>query len=215
MTDRLTDGAETLEMAMAEIAKGDTRKAAELVRERYPFVPPVERQGISIIDRIRVFLRDGFIDRYGGVKLFLPPVLELISLEIPEAFPSHRNGKASETHVAHWELYPSVDHLVPLARGGAHEMDNWVTTSMSRNQQKSNLTLEYMGWELLDPGSLEEWDGGLAWFFEYMTGRGAELLSTDNRSGEWPSNSWFRQWHKAARSAKDARPAPAVRQVIP
>jgi 5-methylcytosine-specific restriction endonuclease McrA len=137
MTDRLAHGAETLQMSMAEIAKGDTRKAAELVRERYPFVPPVERQGISIIDRIRVFLRDGFIDRYGGVKLFFPPVLELISLEIPEAFPSHRNGKASETHVAHWELYPSVDHLVPLTRGGAHEMDNWVTRSMSRYQRRA------------------------------------------------------------------------------
>jgi hypothetical protein len=206
MTDRLAHGAETLEMAMAEIAKGDTRKAAELVRERYPFVPPVERRGISLLERMSVFLRDGFIDRYSGQKLFFPPVLEVISLEIPEAFPSYRHGNAAETHIAHWELYPSVDHLVPLARGGAHKMANWVTTSMSHNQQKSNLTLEDMGWELLDPSSIEVWDGGLAWFFNYVTGRRSELLSTDNRSGEWPSNSWFRQWHKAALRATEELP---------
>jgi hypothetical protein len=137
MTDWLSYGAETLKLAMPEIAKGDTRKAAELVREQYPFVPPVERQAIGTLDRLRVFLWDGIIDRYCGVKQFFPPVLELISPEIPEAFPSCRNGKAPETHVAHWELYPSVDHLVPLTRGGAHEMDNWVTRSMSRYQRRA------------------------------------------------------------------------------
>jgi hypothetical protein len=154
---------------------------------------------------MRVFLRDGVIDRYSGLKLFLPPVLECISLEIPDVFPSTRNGKASETHIAFWDLYPAIDHLVPLSRGGADAMENWVTTSSSRNGQKANHTLEDMGWELLNPGSLEEWDGGLAWFFDYMEGRGSDLLSTDNRSGEWPSNQWFRNWHKAATSAMEEK----------
>jgi hypothetical protein len=46
MSDRLVHGAETLEMAMAEIAKGDTRKASELVSVQYPFVAPLKRRGI-------------------------------------------------------------------------------------------------------------------------------------------------------------------------
>jgi hypothetical protein len=49
-------------------------------------------------------------------------------------------------------------------------------------------------------------DGGLGWFVERMRGpRGSELLSTDSRSGEWPSNSWFRRWHKAALRATEER----------
>jgi hypothetical protein len=195
MSDRLDHAAETLEMAMAHIAKGETQESSAIVAERYPFVPPVERRSISLLDRVRVFLRDGFIDRYGGQQLFFPPVLGVLSSEIPESFPS--------VHIAYWELFPSVDHLVPLARGGAHEMANWVTTSMSRNLQKSNFTLEDMGWQLVEPGSLKTWDGGLAWFFEYTAGRGSDLLRTDNRSGEWPSNQWFRNWHKAATSAME------------
>ena len=202
MSDRLAYRAETIEMVLEALDEEDTRKAGELVRSRYPFDPPVEqRRSISVFDRVRVFLRDGFIDRYSGDRLFFPPVLELISLEIPKDFPSHPNGKFTECHVAHWELYASVDHLAALARGGKHEMSNWVTTSTMRNLIKSHWKLEDLGWELLPPGELKDWDGKLGWFLEHMEGRSAELLSKDSRSGEWPSNSWFRKWHKAAKDA--------------
>ena len=202
MSDRLAYRAETIVMVLEALDEEDTRKAGELVRSRYPFDPPVERRrSISVLDRVRVFLKDGFIDRYSGDRLFFPPVLELISLEIPKDFPTHRNGKFTECHVAHWELYASVDHCVPLARGGAHEMSNWVTTSTMRNLIKSHWKLEDLGWELLPAGKQEDWDGKLGWFLEYMEGQGAELLSTDSRAGEWPPNSWFREWHKAAKDA--------------
>ena len=206
MSDRLAYRSETLEMVLEALDKEDTEKAGELVRSRYPFEPPVERRRyISKLDRMRVFLRDGFIDRYSGDKLFFPPVLELISMSIPQDFPSHGNGKFTECHVAHWELYSSVDHCVPLARGGAHEMSNWVTTSMMRNLIKSHWKLEDLGWELLPPGFMEEWDGKLGWFLQHMREQGSELLRTNSRSGEWPTNSWFRDWHKAAIRAIEER----------
>lgn len=201
MSDRLAYGAATLEAVMAHLSENEEQKASDLVSAQYPFVVPLKRRGISVLDRMRVFLRDGVIDRYGGLKLFLPPVLEVIALEIPEVFPSTRNGKASETHIAFWELYPAIDHLVPLARGGADESSNWITTSSTMNARKGNHTLEDLGWALLDPGSLEDWDGGLRWFFDYVEGRGSALLGTDDRAGEWPSNRWFREWHRAARRA--------------
>jgi 5-methylcytosine-specific restriction endonuclease McrA len=206
MSDRLAYRSETIELVLEALAKGDTMRAGELVRSRYPFDPPMKRsRSISELDRVRVFLRDGFIDRYSGDRLFFPPVLELISVSIPEDFPTHPNGKFTECHVAHWELYSAVDHVVPLARGGAHEMDNWATTSQIHNQIKSHWRLEDLGWELLPSGSLEDWDGGLGWFMEHMNGPGAELLSASANSSPWPSNSWFRRWHKAALRATEER----------
>ena len=157
LSERLAYRAETIEMVCEALEKDDMQKAGEFVRDRYPFDPPVElRRSINKLDRTRVFLRDGFIDRYSGDRLFFPPVLKVISKRIPDDFPSHPNGKFSECHTAHWELYSSVDHLIPLARGGTHEIDNWVTTSMMNNLIKSHWQLEDLGWELLPPGHLEE-----------------------------------------------------------
>ena len=59
----------------------------------------------------------------------------------------------------YWELFPTVDHIVPIARGGIDEESNWVTTSMLRNSMKSNWTLEELDWSLLPTGDLQEWDG--------------------------------------------------------
>lgn len=191
MKGRLADRAETIEMVCEALGNEDRRKAGELVRSRYPFDPPVDtRRSFSKLDRTRVFVRDGFLDRYSGDRLFFPPVLEVISMSIPEDFPTHPNGKFSECHAAHWELYSSVDHLVPVARGGAHEMGNWFTTSMMRNLIKSHWRLEDLGWDLLPPGQFEEWDGMLGWFLEYTEER-ADLLADRG----------VRDWHTAAMRA--------------
>jgi len=61
----------------------------------------------------RIFARDGFIDRYRGSRLIFPPVLRLLSLYLPKEFPYHKNGKMTEGHMAYWELFPTVDHVVP------------------------------------------------------------------------------------------------------
>jgi hypothetical protein len=41
----------------------------------------------------RVSCRGGFIDRYRGTRLVFPPVLRMLSLYLPDAFPYHPNGK--------------------------------------------------------------------------------------------------------------------------
>ena len=134
------------------------------------------RRSFSKFDRTRVFLRDGFLDRYSGDRLFFPPVLEVISASIPEDFPLHPSTKMSNSHVAHWELYASVDHVVPVARSGTHEIDNWVTTSFMHNLIKSHWRLEDLGWELLPARRLDEWDGMLGWFLKYTEER-ADLMA--------------------------------------
>jgi len=72
------------------------------------------------------------------------------------------------THQMFWVLFPTIDHVGPVARGGTGAPTNLVTTSMLRNHAKSNWTLDELGWSLHEPGSLEEWDGLSGWFGDYV-----------------------------------------------
>ena len=87
------------------------------------------------------------------------------------------------THQAFWELFPTLDHIVPIARGGEDSDANLVSTSMLRNSAKSNWTLEELGWSLYPPGNMNQWDGLLAWFMSY--GEQNEHIITDKYIGRW------------------------------
>ncbi len=113
-------------------------------------------------------MRDGFIDRYTGQRLIFPGVLRVLSLLLPRDFPFHPHWRTTETHPAFWELSPTLDHVVPIAFGGADDESNLVTTSMLRNSAKANWTLEELGWKLYPAGRYEDWDGLTAWFREYV-----------------------------------------------
>ncbi len=138
----------------------------------------------------KLFIRDGFIDRYSGKKLVFPPVLRLLSHLMPEGFPFHKNWKMSDCHIAYWKLFPTVDHIIPIARGGEDNEENHVTTSMLRNSAKSNWLLEELGWELYPTGKLDEWDGLTRWFLEYG----------ENHSDIF-NIPYIAQWHKALKRA--------------
>ncbi|MBC5768338.1 HNH endonuclease [Ramlibacter albus] len=137
-----------------------------------------------------VFVRDRFTDRYSGTPLVFPGALRLLSLLMPTEFPFHPNWRQSETHPAYWELSPTIDHVVPLARGGTDDESNVVTTSMLRNAAKSNWTLQELGWSVLPVPAESGWDGLLPWFMEayeqFEVAR--EHLGT-------------REWHRVAKSA--------------
>jgi len=163
--------------------------AADLLRREYPFTPPetVERK-YGDNEALKVFLRDGFVDRYSGAHLVFPGVLRILSSRLPAEFPYHPNWKMTETHLAFWELSPTIDHIVPIARGGIDAESNWVTTSMLRNSAKANWTLDELGWKLHPPGDLSAWDGLLSWFVRHV-GTHPELLQNARIAG----------WHRAAR----------------
>lgn len=135
-------------------------KAKELIHKKYPHIPPqpVSRSH-SLSDCLKIFIRDGFIDRYTGRKLFFPPALRIISLNLPDDFPYHPHWKMKNTHMAYWEFYPTIDHLLPIAKGGTNQLDNLVTTSQRSNSAKANWTLNELNWSLHQPGNIDEWDG--------------------------------------------------------
>jgi hypothetical protein len=166
------------------LRRGSHEDAARLLREQYPFeaVPPAKRQ-YGPLESTRVFVRDGFIDRYSGVRLLFVPALRVISQVLPAEFPYHLNWKTDRTHMAYWELGATIDHVQPITRGGADEMSNWVTTSMARNGAKAGSTLEEIGWRLHPVGDPSAWDGMLRWFLEYTAAHPEMRLSPTMR--EW------------------------------
>ncbi len=171
--------------AVCRALMDEGRAAAEaIIRRDYPFAPvKATPRRFSMIDYTRVFIRDGFIDRYSGARLVYTPVFRVLSFALPEAFPYHPNWKTDQTHPAYWELSTTLDHVVPVTRGGADDQTNWVTTSWARNSAKSNWTIEELGWQLVSPGNISEWDGMLSWFIEY-TGRHPEAI-VDATVGNW------------------------------
>lgn len=166
-------------------------EAADLLRREYPFSPdPVTKRSYGPVESTRVFVRDGFIDRYTGERLVFPPVLRLLSVALPADLPFHPNWKTEVTHPAYWEIGATVDHLVPVTRGGADDESNWVTTSMARNSAKMNWRVEELGWRVFAPGDCREWDGLVHWFLEYTASR-PELLRIAS----------IKAWHRAGRLA--------------
>jgi len=84
-----------------------------------------------------------------------------------EVFPFHTNWKMSNCHIAYWNYMPTYDHVIPIARGGMDKEENIVTTSQIMNSAKSNFLIDELGWELYNPGKIDEWDGMMQWYIQY------------------------------------------------
>lgn len=162
------DRIQVLAKVCAALETRELAAATSLLLKGYPFVSiaPGKRK-FRQLPYTRVFIRDGFIDRYSGEQLVFPPVLRLLSHALPEQFPYHSNWKMEVTHPAYWQLSATVDHLVPIAASGADDPSNWVTTSMAHNSAKMNWTLAELRWELKPPGDFRKWDGLLNWSLRY------------------------------------------------
>lgn len=194
----VTEKVDVLAAACSALVAGSDSEARRLIQDEYPFAPVATTKRLyGPSESTRVWLRDGFIDRYSGARLVFPPALRLLSEIMPEEFPFHPNWKTDSTHSSYWELAASIDHLVPVTRGGSDAGDNWVTTTMARNSAKGNWSLEELGWSLRPPGDFSEWDGLFSWFLAYPIGR-TDILS----------HQYFRLWHRiasACRPLKESR----------
>src|SRR6185295_17019200 len=128
------------------IMEGAVEEGVSIARRDYPFAPePITKRSYGPTESMRLFIRDGFIDRYTGDRLIFPPVLRVLSHVLPAEFPYHPNWKTDLTHPSYWEVGATVDHVIPVTRGGADDEANWVTTSMARNSAKMNWTLTELG----------------------------------------------------------------------
>ena len=180
----MLDRAEILASVCALIADGESERAKAKLLTEYPCASPSTRRNKWPLSRlVAVFARDGYTDRYSGLRLVFPGTLRALSLLMDEAFPYHPNWKQSATHPAFWELYPTIDHIVPVARGGADDEPNVVTTSMLRNSAKSNWLLNEVAWPSELAPIVPGWDGLVGWFVS--SSASIELLRRDPVISRW------------------------------
>jgi 5-methylcytosine-specific restriction endonuclease McrA len=186
---KILDGSDVLARVCEAIDTNSPQEAATILSRDYPFTPLLNvGRHYSELQCMEVFTRDGFIDRYSGKRLIFPGTLRLLSKIFPSEFPFHNNWKTDACHFAFWELYPTVDHLVPVSRGGSDDQSNWVSTSMVRNAAKANFTIEELGWQVLPPGELKRWDGLSNWFLRQVKVR-----------QEIQESGYLRRWANAAK----------------
>ena len=175
------------------LSNDDVDAAKRAIQNQYPFInpgSPMERV-YTATECTRIFVRDGFIDRYTGTRMVFPGTLRLLSLELGNnVFPFQANGRIEVTHPAFWELYPTVDHKDAAAHGGHDEMSNLITANVLTVVAKRAARLQDLsGWKMVAPGDFEQWDGTIWWFVNFV-GRREELLR----------NAHLMTWFQAART---------------
>ena len=121
---------------ISSLLLNDKLEEAKIVAlKHYPFeLKVLSKRQYSKKQMLDIFMKDGFIDRYSGEKLYHPGFLRLMNYLLPDEFPFDPHGKANKCHDIYWDLLPSIDHAVSIYRGGKDEMDNYITTSMKRNK---------------------------------------------------------------------------------
>ncbi len=178
-----------IETIASLIIEKNINEAKDFVNKNYPHqYIEYDIRNMSIYEKLKIYINDGFIDRYTGNKLIFPNVLRVISYELGNVFPYQSNWKMSECHIAYWELYPTCDHILPIARGGKDVEDNIVTTSMLMNSIKSNFLLTEIGFKLHEKGNIKNWDGMINWYKKYIEDNNNIL-----------NDKYVNQWHKALR----------------
>lgn len=170
---------------IVEMLLHNNRESAKsIILNEYPHsFFDIEKRSYSVTQKMEQFIKDGFIDRYTGQKLLNPGILKTISSYFPEEFPYHPHWKMTQTHIAYWELIPTIDHIYPIAKGGHDDKNNWVTTSMKNNSIKSNYTIDEIHWKLYPQGNIEVWDGLTKPFIELVNIN--KYLLNDNYIKSW------------------------------
>ena len=181
----MNDNAEILSTICNALSTKGVVEASAVVQQHYPFIrqQPVATRSFSEKQAFKIFMRDGFVDRYSGERLVFPAALRILTYSMPDTFPFHRNWKMDKTHQAYWELFPTLDHIVPAACGGLDDESNLVTTSMLRNSAKANFSLKELDWSLHPAGDMRTWDGLVGWCLDFVQQN--QQLASEAYIGRW------------------------------
>lgn len=130
-----------------------------LSRENEIRIVQSSRKSISLIQQIHVFRRDHYTCRYCGQRTLFVPVMRVLSTLIPDLLPYHLHWKMSECHIAYWRYAASIDHIIPVARGGdASSKENLVTSCYMCNSIKQNWLIDELRWQI-QPIGITDWNG--------------------------------------------------------
>lgn len=177
------DRAELIEQVLEKLAGNDLAAASSYLRQNWPSSAGREslsRGAFSLRRQLDVFQRDRFYCRYCLNRTIFPGSLGLITRLLPEVFPCHPNWKFTNTHPAYLVLSATLDHVVPIARGGSDDLSNIATACWRCNSIKGAWLLDEIRWTLKEAPS-EPWDGLVGLFVRCMESN----LVDDNGLKAW------------------------------
>jgi hypothetical protein len=188
--------ARVIAAAGAKLAAGRADEGEALILNEAPHsVRERTRRSAGERLKLRVWTADGFRCRYTGDLLCFPGYLTALSAIWPETFPAHPNWRADVAHDAYWTHSASLEHVDPVSIGGAEKVENWITTSMARNQVRSRYPLQALGWEIRPRTPATDWDGGLSQF-SALIDRHPDLL------GNTTWGAYLKRWHGIVRAPR-------------
>lgn len=139
-------------LAAALVTGDDTQASDAVSRLRWTPTPVIPRLEPSIRVIAQVYERDRYQCRYCGHRVVLTAVLRMLSRLYPDVINYTSNWTAGKTHPAFATLSATLDHIEPVATGGAGlDPDNLACACWSCNRRKGDLALSDLGWTLRDP----------------------------------------------------------------
>ena len=215
-----------IEYAVRATLRGDTEEARHALasiprpmtlNETRPPAPPwkeptdpprmkTPRIEAPIGTMVEVFHDDQFTCRLCGKRTILVQVLRLLSGLYPDLLPDHPNWKWEIGHPIYWTHTTSIEHLVPLSRGGSPGRENLVTACYICNDTKSYRFLSELGWQLRPPSAIP-WDG--------LTGLYPQLCEVAGKSRVEAHRRWLRVLALTASPRRTGTPASSHQQPIP
>jgi 5-methylcytosine-specific restriction endonuclease McrA len=170
---------DSIAAALRHCAEGDAEAArtkVEAIRtSQLPRGPRARMTDAVVFD---VYRREQFTCRYCGQQTVLLAALRYLSGRFPDLVPYHPNWRRDATHPLYPLITTSLDHLVPVRRGGTNEPTNLFTTCSRCNYQKGDLLLEELGWQVLPPSTVR-WDGLTGFFLRAMAAHPLPELMND------------------------------------
>jgi 5-methylcytosine-specific restriction endonuclease McrA len=125
-------------------------------RRRYEVASAVEGRGrglrvkkVSVPEstKQRVFARDNYTCCYCGRKTIDVAIFKAISQVLPDVFPYHKNWAFDRCHFLYWTHTTSLEHVLPLARGGPNDESNMRAACYECQDAKSDARVEWLGWK--------------------------------------------------------------------
>ena len=138
----------------------------------------------NVNTKAHVLIRDGFICRYCGTRLYLAQAIKVLDMHNPGEKRWHAHAKIEPLR----SNGATVDHIIPEDEGGYDTPDNLVACCVVCNSSKGN------GQRNLLPQTLDKsWDGGSCIFLtlapayrEYLSREDEKWLKAIIREGVTP-----------------------------
>ena len=92
-----------------------------------------KRTSIPKADQLHVFNRDNWTCKYCGDPVFFSPTLKLLEDKSPGHGYYQGHGKTGEMLELFRTKWASVDHIIPVTKGGQNNIENYATACWDCN----------------------------------------------------------------------------------